>query len=42
VLTYEVSDLRAGMYILEATGTTQRTTLRLNVQGGVFEALMVL
>ena len=32
VLTYEVSDLRAGMYILEATGTTQRTTLRLNVQ----------
>ena len=32
VLTYEVANLLTGMYILEATSTTQRTTLKLNVE----------
>jgi hypothetical protein len=32
VLTYSVASLGAGMYILEATSTTQRTTLQLSVE----------
>jgi len=32
VLTYSVANLGAGMYILEATSTTQRSTLQLSVE----------
>ena len=31
VLTYDVSALRSGIYILEATGNNRRSTLRLTV-----------
>lgn len=31
LLTYGVSDLSPGMYILEATGATRRATLRVTV-----------